>query len=216
LRADQRSAGWWPLLIDDGTPEYFAVRAGGDRVPIESLDGAAILAARMAARPPSSREQAEQWVIDQQNNPEVPDDIEMRSGWDWPDDPVRHTLESRHSPSLGAADFDVTVVLVPVADGWRVHEALDYGWWNEYPRPDEHGAILRYWNQRWGADLFALTGTTAQFSVSRPPATRADAIALAAEWSAYNDGEYDYYGAHGPMELAASLLDAPAWFAWWD
>ncbi len=84
------------------------------------------------------------------------------------------------------------------------------------PRPAEHGAILRYFEQRYGAELVVLTGTTAEFAVSRPPTTRPDAIALAWEYRNYNDGEYDYYMAETLTDLAASLLGTNEWRAWWD
>jgi hypothetical protein len=72
------------------------------------------------------------------------------------------------------------------------------------------------WENRYGAELVVLTGTTAEFAVARPPRTRADAVTLAWEYFVYNDGYYDLYGADNLTQLAASLLAAPVWLAWWD
>jgi uncharacterized protein DUF4253 len=156
-----------------------------------------------------TREEAEQEVLQEQQDPEG--SRHFRSGWDWPDDPTRRTLDA--TPSLAASESAVTMALVPVTHGWQIPEAFGYGSYNNYLTPYEHTAILRYWNHKWGADLFAFTGTQAQFVVSRPPTSRDDAFDLAIEWTAYND---DQCNAYGPMELAASLLGATAWFAWWD
>jgi hypothetical protein len=214
LRADERTAGWWPLLIDHDAPRRFVEWARGSPTVGEPPDGASVLTRWLTERSPPSREEAAQWVAETMQDPDRPPRLIPRSGWDWPDHPVRLPLDAR--PSLGAPDQEVTLVLIPIAAGWQVPQALNYGGWNDYPLPDEHAAVLRYWNQKWGAELFAMTGTTAQFAVSRPPTTRDDALALALEWSVYNDGAYDYYNADGPMEIAASLIAAQAWFAWWD
>ena len=45
---------------------------------------------------------------------------------------------------------------------------------------------------------------TAEFAVGRPPHTKADALALAWEYTVYNDGCYDYYRAGNLTDLAAS------------
>ena len=48
------------------------------------------------------------------------------------------------------------------------------------------------------------------------PRTRPQALALAWEYFVYNDGYYDYYGADDITQLAAGLLGADTWIAWWD
>jgi hypothetical protein len=108
------------------------------------------------------------------------------------------------------------VALVPVVSPWQVPLALHYGGWNEYPTPAEHAAILRYFHTRYGAELVAMTATTAEFTVGRPPANRLDAVQLAWEYRNYNDGEYDFYFADTLTDLAASLQGTTVWRAWWD
>jgi hypothetical protein len=93
---------------------------------------------------------------------------------------------------------------------------LNHDGGNDYPEPAAHLAILRYWHDRYGAELVALTRATAEFSVARPPGTRTDALALAWEFMIYNDGYYDLYGPNNLTDQATGLINAPVWLAWWD
>jgi hypothetical protein len=224
LRADPAMAGWWPLLIEDETAEFLVERAGSgpDPEPEPPLDGAAVLAARPTQLPHAADvDRAEMLASFADLIAQDPSAVEFAEevvahacDGRWPADPPRPGFRIPYR--LDGTPAPVTVILLPVAEGWQVHQWLGYGSWNEYPAPAEHGAILRYWNQRWGADLVGLTAATAEFAVARPPTTRADALALAGEWSAYNDGASDNYRAANLTQLAASLLGAPVWLAWWD
>ncbi|MEV4757409.1 DUF4253 domain-containing protein [Micromonospora sp. NPDC049559] len=208
LRAAHPETGLWPVLMDDDTPEYLAEarehpnpsyllhRAG-------TLDGAATLAARARAKL-------------EIYGPELAAEIqaELRGEGEWPTEPVRRDLGLpftwRREPR------PVTVALVPAVAGWQVPAVLAYGGWNDHPSPSEHGAILRHWQRRYGIELMTMTGTTVELMVDRPPTTRPEALAAAWDYWAYNDGAADLYDADGVTKLAASLLGAPLWLAWWD
>lgn len=119
--------------------------------------------------------------------------------------------------SLARGDTrEVLVALMPAQASWEIPAVIGYGGWNDYPTPEDHVAILRYWNHRYGAELVAMTGKTVELTVRRPPRTRPEALALAWEYFVYNDGYYDYYGAEDITQLAAGLLGADTWIAWWD
>ncbi|MCO8275048.1 DUF4253 domain-containing protein [Actinoplanes sp. TRM 88003] len=60
---------------------------------------------------------------------------------------------------------------------------------------------MRYRHDRYGADLVSMTGTTTEFAVSRPPRTHPDALQLAWQYKAYNDGYYDFYFADNLTDL---------------
>ncbi|MBB4741565.1 hypothetical protein BJY16_005024 [Actinoplanes octamycinicus] len=208
LRAAYPASGRWPLLIEDDTPEYledsFTYASVAESLEqARTLDGAALLAAD------GERELAG-----------LPADLavavrrELAGEGTWPAEPER--------PGFGLPFFrsgqpaQVTVALVPVAEPWLIPVTLHYGGWNKYPAPGEHAAIMRYWQQRYGAEPVVLTGTTVEYAVARPPLTRPDALALAWEYRLYNDGEYDLYRAETLTDLAGGLLGNPVWRMWWD
>jgi len=207
LRDSHPQTGFWPLLLDIDAPAYFAADFGAPpeaSIALAStIDGAEVLAER-------GRDRLRRYP------PELAAALtaELDGQAPWPDEPRRpgHLLPFDYEGS----PVEVTVALIPATAGWHVPAVLSYGGWNDYPDPAEHCAILRYWHERYEAELVAMTGTTAEFAVGRPPATQAGSLALAWEYKNYNDGEYDYYDAETITELAAALLKAPVWLCWWD
>src|SRR6266700_8144778 len=76
----------------------------------------------------------------------------------WPPGPRR---QPKLLYSLARNDTqEVLVALVPAKQPWEIPAVIGYGGWNYYPTPEDHVAILRYWNDRYGAELVAMTGTT--------------------------------------------------------
>ncbi|MEC3981239.1 DUF4253 domain-containing protein [Amycolatopsis sp. H20-H5] len=198
LRDAHPETGLWPLLIDEDTPARVA--ACPSEIPADDLPGGAeILAQRGEARMCSYSDALAEEIR-----------AERRGEGLWPTEPVRPGFR------LAAGPSEVTVALVPAEAGWRVPEVLGYGGWNDYPDPAEHAAILRHWHGRYGAEPVAMTGDSVELSLARPPRTRLDALALAWEYRAYNDGEYDFYFADTLTELAAALLDAEVLLARWE
>jgi hypothetical protein len=135
---------------------------------------------------------------------------ELRGEGGWPVEPVRPGF------LLAANGTLTTIALVPVEASWRVPLVLELPPWNDYPDPAEHAAILRYWNEKYGAEVVAMTAETVELHLAKPPATRAEALELAWEYELYNDGAYDRYLADDLRELAAGLLDNEVLLAWWD
>jgi hypothetical protein len=72
------------------------------------------------------------------------------------------------------------LVLLPTPHSWETLAFLHF-----YAAADESSApllaLLKFWNERYGAELVANWGTMLQFVVSRPPTHLEDAIALARE-----------------------------------
>jgi hypothetical protein len=98
----------------------------------------------------------------------------------------------------------------------EIPSVLGWGAFNACPAPEEHVAVLRYWRQRYGAQLQAMTNDILELVVASPPRTFEDALPLARQQYAYaNDivdqGEHPTVGA-----LAAALIDSPRWHFWWD
>lgn len=207
LRAAHPVTGHWPLLTERDMLDWLAAPSEVDRVKAVDqaahLDGAAILHSLAQER------------LDRYG-PDLAGKItaELRGEGEWPADPrrpgFRMPFDHNDQPR------QVVVTLIPAAAGWHVPAALAFGGWNNCPEPAEHAAILRYWHDRHRADLVAISGATTEFTVARPPRTRAEALPLAWEYVQYNDGDYDLYGAETLTDLAAGLLAAPVWLAWWD
>jgi hypothetical protein len=81
------------------------------------------------------------------------------------------------------------------------------------------GAMMRSWEDRFGARLFRLGFDTMEFTVERPPASEASALAIAAEHFAF--ASTDGFAAqpvpiHSIRSLAEHILDNPVWRFWWD
>jgi hypothetical protein len=92
---------------------------------------------------------------------------------------------------------------------------LGFGGWNSSPAPEEHVALLKYWNEKYGADIITVTNDTIECTVSRPPATREQALELAREQFIYCS-DIVYQGTETLSALAASLQRGKTWFFWWD
>lgn len=200
--------GLWPLIVNGSTAERLEV--SGDYDPLrwiaaaDTLDGAQLLA---------------DWGRNRLDiyGPELAGTVrdELAGLGTWPEQPQRRAYaDILTSPS--GKPYDVYLVLVTARANWQIPCVLGIRGWNEYPNPDQHAAILRYWHGRYGAELVTAFDDAADIAVARPPRDRHQALQLAWEYQCYNDGAYDIYGADCLTDLAASLVDADCWRAWWD
>ncbi len=76
-------------------------------------------------------------------------------------------------------------------------------------------ARLRRWQERFGAEVVAVSHDVVELRVLRPPTNPAVCVALAHEHYAYC-GDIVHQGFGSLARLAGSLLDARAWYFWWD
>jgi hypothetical protein len=96
--------------------------------------------------------------------------------------------------------------------GWTATD--DYR--DELPNGVWIGAVLRSWENRFGARLLAIgPGAEIRVLVSRPPRTLAVAEPIAAEHSAFCT-ECAGRGLRTVRAIAPVLVDAPIWTFWWD
>lgn len=202
LRAQHAGTGLWPLVMTPDTPGELTLcrHRTPEQEAARVVDGAALLAqwgeSRLARYDAAYAETLRG---------------ELRGEGDW--------REREEPPSFGVAAGDagdVVIALIPTPSPWQIPLVLHVGGWNECPAPAEHAAILRHFHARYGAELVAMTDTTAEFAVAHPPRDRAGAIELAWQYRMYNDGEYDYYFADTLTDLAVSLSGADVWRVWWD
>ncbi len=109
----------------------------------------------------------------------------------------------------------VHLALLPTTVSWQTPLLLRFGGWNYCPTSEEHAAIFRHWEARYGAEVVALTHDTVEMAAARPPTDRDSAIALAIEQYAYCPDIVEQ-GTGSIDLLAAGLLDGATWFFWWD
>lgn len=109
----------------------------------------------------------------------------------------------------------VYMASLPTANPWEAFAYLGYGGWNACPGPEEQVSVHRRWHERYGAEPYAVCGDVLECLVSRPPADREAAEALAREQYLYCPDIVEQ-GTQDLRTLAATLLDGPAWFFWWD
>jgi Domain of unknown function (DUF4253) len=110
------------------------------------------------------------------------------------------------------------IVLVPADRPADVLPVL--GWWpgdwdSAFPAPNSVGfaAVLRSWEERFGARLFAMTHDAAHLLVERPPRDLDSALPVAAEHWVFCD---EPAGRQPVQTTAAEIVDAPVWYFWWD
>ena len=112
---------------------------------------------------------------------------------------------------------------VPAAVGWSVFgtdfsgpDPLSADFYLPGARSLKIGAVLRSWEERYGARLLRLgADAIVQVLAERPPRTPDSATALAAEHYAFAD-EVGGTCAESVSAIAARLIDASVWTFWWD
>ncbi|MEV6637369.1 DUF4253 domain-containing protein [Actinoplanes sp. NPDC051470] len=109
------------------------------------------------------------------------------------------------------------LALVPAARSADIPALL--GWDGAINLEDDPGrlsAVLRSWEDRFGARLVALGPDTLVVSVAAPPRTVDQALAIAAEHYAFCPDNVDQ-GEHGNLEEYADwLVGRGYWTFWWD
>ena len=76
-------------------------------------------------------------------------------------------------------------------------------------------AVLRSWEERFGAKLLTIGFAKIQLLAHRPPRTQQAAQLLAAEQFAFCDECADK-GLHDVSSITDHLLRSPIWTFWWD
>jgi hypothetical protein len=150
------------------------------------------------------------------NEREQPDYYRV-SAASWPEDPrVAVTAITVHLDSATKQPArEVVIGLVPTANAWEAPAHLDYGGWNDCPRPEVHVALHRRWRDGYGAAIVCMSDDIVQCTVERPPATREAAMRLAREHFHYCP-DLVHQGGECLEYLAAMLMKNRVWSFWWD
>lgn len=86
---------------------------------------------------------------------------------------------------------------------------------NYYDDPTPVAAVLRSWEDRFGATLIGVGFDSIRLLVERPPRTEASALAVAVEHFALCP-DIVRQDAGSLRAHAERLIDAPVWTFWWD
>lgn len=139
---------------------------------------------------------------------------ELESG-DWPASVAPQSFMSASDIRTREPLERVHIALLPTGDATQVPAFLLFGGWNACPDAAVQVAAARYWRERYGAEIVAVTGDVVEYRTKRRPATREEAMTLARE-------QYDLcedivvQGTDTLENLAAILMKSDWWFFWWD
>lgn len=109
----------------------------------------------------------------------------------------------------------VVIGLIPANHSWEVPAVLSFGGWNDCPFPKDQVAVLRYWNEIYGAELVGLSGDVMELEPASKPSSKEDALKLAQEqyWFCTDIVEQ---GVETIENLAGGLMASSIWYFWWD
>jgi uncharacterized protein DUF4253 len=188
----------------------------GDVADIDRCDPARLLAECWGGHEPDSDEleaDGEEWWADYNSmfEPYGAQFPGLAPSVDGEIDPLRMEV------ALGQYLSDARIGLVPAARPADVLTRL--GWLGATNRgwapPVLISAVLRSWEDRFGARLLAVGFAEIRLVVSRPPRTLEEALPIAAEHIAFCD-ECGRMGVRHVRELARMLVGNPFWDFWWD
>jgi|HubBroStandDraft_4_1064222.scaffolds.fasta_scaffold214640_2 hypothetical protein len=105
--------------------------------------------------------------------------------------------------------------LVPASRPADVLPSLGWQGAINHRTPAEIAAVLRSWEDRFGARLLEVGFGDIRLLVTRPPQTLEEARQIAAEHAAFSN-EAGRTGLRGVSRIAPALVGNPFWDFWWD
>lgn len=137
------------------------------------------------------------------------------TGGEWPEAVTPQDF-SQHLNLLTQQPLDrVQIAILPTQDPSLIPAFLNFGGWNECPDAATHVAAARYWYEKYGAEIVAITDDIIEYRVKRRPVSREAAMTLAQEqYELCSDIVLQGSGTLEP--LAATLMASDWWFFWWD
>jgi hypothetical protein len=154
----------------------------------------------------------QQWFEEEASRTRIDEDRERRYA-DNPYDPLVFLLHLKRFPYTPPPL--VPIALVPTSDCWEVPAYLPVQANDWDPSLAVSVALLKYWNERWGAEVVGMTLGVLEMRVLRPPTTWEEAFELAKEQYLYCPDLVDQQ-AWSVNALAKMLLNSPVWRFWWD
>lgn len=108
----------------------------------------------------------------------------------------------------------VYCALIQARESYELPIALRYGGSGNSPETAEHAAVIKRWQEQYGAEILGLSSCTLDCLVSKPPLERSAALILARELSAYCPDMID--PVEGLKAYAQELVGETLWSFWWE
>jgi len=205
LRAEFPSTGAYPFLVggDDDLERIQEAAEFNEESPEAILADAA-------------RVDLAQWT--QERRAEAAEDEldEDELAGVWPGENMTKGSTMLHADLLsGKPKAQANIGLVRLNNPWELPAHLKWGGWNECPCPEVHCAFHAMWAKEYGAQITGMSGDVIECLVAKPPRTQEQALRLA--WQQYWDcTDIVDQGTESVAALAATLLNSPYWYFWWD
>jgi len=134
----------------------------------------------------------------------------------WPGDVTEKGSVSLHRDVLsGTIKSEVFLGTATIKEPWHLPAVLKYGAWNDCPEAEVHCAFHCKWQSEFGAQIASMSGDVVECIVNNPPLDQATAIELA--WQQYwYCADIVEQGCESVSNLAATLINSPYWYFWWD
>ncbi|CCH32081.1 DUF4253 domain-containing protein [Actinosynnema sp. NPDC047251] len=224
LRAEHDRSGLWPLLLDalDDEDADYRPWGNGEVTPGRMSSPAGHDPARLLER--WWGEHVED-ALDDTATPAERDAVTAPYGSRWPGlAPGRPVSADAGRIADGLAEEILaghpSVRLGLVAVGRAADAVTVVGWQGPTNYTDdtaELSAVLRSWEERFGARVVAVGFATLLLSVAAPPTTRDEALAVAAEHFALcPDNIWQDDEPHTLARYAERLVGDHSWTFWWD
>jgi hypothetical protein len=206
LRGEHGRSGLWPVLLDDSTQPWSAGQIAPEPVTdIDGYDAGAFMAEVWAERVTAGDDLEDL----EPYGPACPGLAPPGKPIANPDvvaDRYARGLDDRGTPiglAVAARGADVLTVM-----GWQ--GAINYNRWIA-----PLSAVLRSWEDRFGARVIGMGFDTLELSVAAPPVTARHALHVAAEhWAFCPDNIVQ--GPGTLMDYAVQIRGATSWSFWWD
>jgi Domain of unknown function (DUF4253) len=201
LRAAHAHTGLWPFLVGPDLKDE-------DRQAVSELwyDAATEHDPTAVAR--GLALDLEAFFAQQTAELEIPDPATLTV------DPAELAWADRE-PQFAFTSRDTVIGLIPARHGWEVPGLLSWQGAVNYDLDGAHHvAVLRSWQQRYGAELVTLTRDHIELLVAHPPRDPATRVQVAVEMLGYCP-DLDVQGT-GMVAVLANEVAHRLWSFWWD
>ena len=214
LRERTHETGYWPIIFGD-EEEVQIFRSWIPEDMRQQPPPRTQITNSQTLHPQQALQQALHFNFGDDEDGEIADYLASLHG-EWPDqsEPLT-TFSILYQPIEHTLYPDIALGLVPTTVSWQLPAFMYYGNWNACPPPEQHCAILRYWEAVYGAEIVGMAHDTLELQVRQPPRTRDAALTLAQEHFAYCPDTVEQ-GVETLSALAAQLLNSTIWSFWWD
>lgn len=200
----------WPADGESGRPwDNDEFNDPADITGLDRIDAAALLAEMWEGENPSAEEIAEddEWAAMIAPFSSRFPGLAQAVREDSAQDQVQRALQGLPPTRMGLARADRPADVLPLI-GWD-----GIANWSDTALPV--AAVLRSWEDRFGATLLQIGFAEISLLATRPPRTLEQAQLLAAEHFAFCD-ECAGRGLHDVLSISEHILTSPIWTFWWD